>query len=73
MRMGNFRKQPQRAATDLVRIWLGNPSAFIANNKELFFINIVTPKGKMRMGDIRKHSMFYETYSMFSMLLCSIL
>ena len=37
MRFGDLSKQLQIVATDLVSIWLGNPSVSIPHNEDLIF------------------------------------
>ena len=50
MRMGNFRKQPQIAATDLVGIWLGNPSVSVPHIEELIFHKYCNAEKKNEIG-----------------------
>ena len=61
MRLGDFRKQPQIAASDLVGIWVVNLSVSVPITKNRFFINIVTLKRKMRFGDLSKQLQIVAT------------
>ena len=46
MRLGDFREQPQIAATGLVGIWLGYPSLSVPHNEELIFHKYCNSKKK---------------------------
>ena len=50
MRLGDFGKQLQIAATDLVGIWLDNPSVSVPPNEELIFHKYCNSKRKNEIG-----------------------
>ena len=50
MRLGDFKKQLQIAATDSVGIWLDNPTVSVPHNKELIFHKYCNSKKKNEIG-----------------------
>ena len=50
MRWGDFRTQSEIVGTDLVGMWLGNPSLSVPHNEELIFHKYCNSKKKNEIG-----------------------
>ena len=50
MILGDFRKQSEIVTTDLVGIWLDNPSVSVPHNEELIFHKYCNSNSKNEIG-----------------------